>query len=1141
TGNGLNKYDRASKQFIHYWCLTEEYLEAGYSVDHFWLHSIFEDSQGVFWLGSRGGMTELNLQTGSFNIYEHDPEDAESLFYNGVMSICEDRLGFLWISTINGLDRFDKNTGKFYHYKHDGSKPGTLSNDEVSAVLADRSGTIWISTYGGGVDKYTPPNPSFKKYNPDKAEFDNFLHTIIIEDKNRMIWMGTNRGLMQLNPETGTIEKYGPDQIIDQVFEDKSGRIWFQPMQKNLYIIDQPGRLHEFRDASGSEFTGSITSINKSNNGNIWLGTWEGKVYNLNPGSGELALHLEENIIIESLCEDDSGLLWCGTREKGLFCYDPVQKKSSWFTYNPKDTSTISSNLVNQISKDKDGNLLLVAGRNLNKYDRKTGRFKRLGEKDGFPGNIVQVNEDEKGNLWMSTLTGIVKYSIQTGQFRKYGNLNGYLYKTKSGSFYLAGLEGITFFHPDSLKDNPFIPPVVITSFRLFEEPYPFSKEIHLSYKENFLSFEFAALNYVNPEKNQYAYKMEGIDQDWVYAGTRRFASYPDLDPGEYVFRVKGSNDDGVWNEEGTSMAISISPPFWKTWWAYTVYAVIFLMVLYGIRKYELNRISLKNQVIVDKVILLEKEETEKMKSRFFANISHEFRTPLTLILGPVEKIISNTSDDIIKDANIIRRNSKRLLQLINQLLDLSRLEAGKLKLEASKGNLVPFVKGIALSFESLADSKDITLDIQFEEDKIELFFDREKMMKILTNILSNAFKFTPENGRITVSVNEIKDPGKTGIVEIKIKDSGIGIHRDELPKLFDRFYQVDSSFTKEYEGTGIGLALVKELVELHHGTVKVESEIADPETGMAGYTEFTVRLPLGTAHLKNDEIIKNGHLPAIPETYTCDANNFIPKEVQEELAGTVSDNKNINLVVEDNQEMREFIKESLNGNYIIKEAVNGEQGVAIAGKIIPDLIISDLMMPKMDGNELVKILKNDEKTCHIPIILLTAKAGQESRLEGLETGADEYLTKPFDLKEMQVRIKNLIAQRKRMQEKFSKLESYSVSQLVKMPDSMDRKFLIKVGEIIERHISEEEFNIDQFCSELAMSRTQLHRKITALTGKSATLYIRSVKLAKARQMIAEKTGTISEIAYSLGFSSPAYFTRCFREEYGYPPSEIKV
>lgn len=658
------------------------------------------------------------------------------------------------------------------------------------------------------------------------------------------------------------------------------------------------------------------------------------------------------------------------------------------------------------------------------------------------------------------------------------------------------------------------------------------TKEIELSYDDYVVSLEFAALDFHAPEKNKYAYKMEGFEKDWNYTDANgRFVTYTNLDPGEYTFKVKGSNNDGVWNEAGASLRIIITPPWWSTWWAYTLYWFSVILLLISIRTYDLKRQRLKHQLELEHEHSEKLEEVDHMKSRFFANISHEFRTPLTLILGPSESIITETLDEKTKKkAGSIKRNANRLLNLINQLLDLSKLEAGRLKLETSYSNIVTFVKGIAMSFESLAERKDIVLKIKNTSDEIELYFDKEKMEKVFTNLLANAFKFTPGGSKITISVSETDNNS----VEIKIKDAGIGIPQEELPKLFDRFYQVDSSHTRERGGTGLGLALAKELVELHLGSIKVESEEKK-------WTEVTVTLPLGKEHLLPEEIlVADEPLEEIKILVEEEeGRESTSMQVDKPLPEDIIKYKTIILVVEDNTDVREYIKDSLKNEYYIEEAANGEQGLRKAEKIIPDLIISDIMMPKMDGNELTRKLKNDERTSHIPVILLTAKSEQESKLEGLETGADAYLTKPFDTKELQIRIKNLINLRRKLQQKFSHGKIVTIKGEEKKVSGLDEKFMKKVLEVIENHISEETFSIEDFGSEVGMSRMQIHRKLKALTGKSASHYIRSVKLFKAKEMIGKHEATISEIAYSLGFSSPAYFTRCFKEEYGHPPSEL--
>ena len=563
----------------------------------------------------------------------------------------------------------------------------------------------------------------------------------------------------------------------------------------------------------------------------------------------------------------------------------------------------------------------------------------------------------------------------------------------------------------------------------------------------------------------------------------------------------------------------------------------------------------------LQKESLLKRKETEKLqeidriKTIFFTNISHEFRTPLTLILGPSEKILSDeANENTKKEAALIKRNATRLLTLVNQLLDLSKLEAGKLKLQVSKGNIVSFVKGVAMSFESLAKRKNIQLIMSSDNDDIELYFDKDKMAKILSNLISNAFKFTREGGEVIVLVkfshtelvsassysseipNQIRNDK---IVTIRVKDTGKGISEEDLPKLFDRFYQVDAS---EHEGTGIGLALTKELVELHHGNIRVLSRIGEG-------SEFIFELPLGREHFNNDEIIieketENNVMNNLPtnnltEVITGNMNkdNYLSR-LDEDFIETTED-KNIILIVEDNIDVREYIKDSLSSDYLFEEAINGEQGLIKAEQIIPDLIISDIMMPKMDGNELSGKIKNNEKTSHIPVILLTAKSELESKLEGLETGADDYLTKPFDTKELQIRIKNLIGIRKKLQDKYSRGDYVPVKRGKKKLSNLEELFMNKVTEVINKHLSEEDFSIEQFGKEVGMDRVQLHRKLKALSGKSPSNYLRSVRLVKAKRMISEKKGNVSEIAYAVGFSSPTYFTRCFREEFGRAPSDL--
>ena len=1157
TGNGLDKLDRKTGKFLHYWHDPKN-LNGSIRIDwdnsieyssSYQINYIYEDNVGMIWLCTNGqGLIEVNPEDGSYITYKHDEKDPESLISltsDNIEAIAQDHNGIYWIGTkYNGLNKFNKQTNKFTYYFHDDFDPGSLSINMILSICCERSGTIWITTFNG-LNKINRKKFPFKQYNNIENSWDKSFGTSasVINSNNGKLWVQTGNGeTLKFDPES---DKFFPQFNSNKtgknyIAEDNAGNIFIKSSAGGIYLKGKNGQISRIKYSSGKEFNQKVYCIyTQPSNDTAWVGTLEGGIFYINKQNKTISLIKSVNTSIKCIYKDSFGLLWAGTKDAGLIQYYESRKKFVLFKSDVNDPRSISGDLITTIYEDEKKNVWFGTNIGLNKYIRSTNSFIHYTEMEGLPNNLIfAIEGDPHGNLWFSTNKGISKLNPETGKIKNYDVTYGFASnrfyftgcQTKNGEIYFGGPGGITRFHPDSIRENPYIPPIVITSIKLFNKSIRFRKEIKLHYNENFLSFDFAGLSYVSPERNQYAYKMEGIDRDWVYSGNTHNVSYTNMEPGKYTFKVRGSNNDWVWNEVGTSISIIISPPWWRTTWAYIFYGFTFVLSLYGLRRYELNRVRLKDKIKLDEAVLKEREETDKIKSRFFANISHEFRTPLTLILGPAEKINSQTSSDIVKDSSIIKRNSKRLLQLVNQLLDLSKLEAGKLKLEATKANIVSFVKGIALSFESLSEEKDITLKIFSEKDLIEVYFDKEKMIKILTNILSNAFKFTEQDEKITIAIKE-----NINNVEIKIRDTGIGIPQEEIPKLFDRFYQVDFSYTKEYEGTGIGLALTKELVELHHGSISVESEVGQ-------WTEFTIKFPLGKKHLMEDEVLAE-EKPDKTKIPVDEENYLIPKSVGINLTdndgvNSSKEDKTIILVVEDNYDMREYIKESLGEDYLVEEAINGEQGVRKAEKIIPDLIISDMMMPKMDGNEMTRILKNDEKTSHIPIIILTARSGQENKLEGLQTGADDYLTKPFDIKELQIRMENLISIRKKLQEKYSK-NNYIGKQDKKKLSSLDEKFMNKVMEVVENHLGEEDFSIEEFDKKLGMGRVQIYRKLKALTGKSPSRYIRTIRLIKARKMIIEKQGNISEIAYSVGFAAPQYFTKCFREEFGYTPSDL--
>ena len=1131
----LNWIDEKEKQasFLHYKYKADDPASIGGNE----IVQIYEDRDGQVWIGTwGGGLNKLipgkdkNSPT-SFKTFTHDANDPRSLSGNIVYTIYEDNSGLLWVgSWAKGFNKFNKKKKLFKHYKHVPNSPSSLSVNSVLDIYEDRSGILWIGTFDGGLNRFDRKTEKFKHYrnnaNDPFSIGDDGIYSIF-EDKSGMLWIGTfNGGLNMLNPKTENFTRY----------------------QHN------PGNPKSI----SSNF---VNNICEDKDGNLWIGTFGAGLNRFDRITGEFThyRHIQDNSKslsgdnIELLYLDKSGELWIGTHS-GLNRYDRKNDNFTRHHYDPNNPSSLSNNYVFCIHEDKKGRFWIgTNGGGLNKYDTETGKFFNYRMSNGLPNDVIYgILEGDNGNLWLSTNDGLSKFNPDAETFRNYDErdglqskgFNSYSYcKSRTGELLFGGPNGLNIFHPDSIKDNEHIPSVVLTNFLLYNEPVAIgfdsaynrtilkksiteADQIELSYEDKVLSFEFSALDFHVPWKNKYAYIMEGFENDWNYTdANRRFASYTNLDPGEYTFRVKGSNNDGIWNEAGTSIKVIILPPWWSTSWAYIIYSVSIISIIYLTWKLQLKRIRIKHDYEMSRFEAEKMHEVDEMKNRFFANISHEFRTPLTLISGPAEDLIDETENYRIKEkAEIIKRNAARLNILVNQLLDISKLEAGKMKLETTELDIIPIIKGLVLSFASFAERKNISLKFSSPETHLNVFIDREKITKIITNLLSNALKFTHHGGMVEVSIEKLPDR-----VKIDVMDNGIGIPASRMDRIFDRFFQVDGGHTRENEGTGIGLALTKELVELHKGRIMVDSREDCGST-------FTVTLPLGKHHYSEDEICgPKAKLHEITlEENTClevDDNETVKKN----MTILLETGKPLILVVEDNPDVRKYIIDHLEKEFRIIEAADGDSGLHEAVKHFPDLIISDIMMPKMDGLEFCKKVKEDERTSHIPVILLTAKAADQDKLGGFQSGADDYIMKPFDTKLLKARIRNLIENRRRLQEKFHS-EGYIIP---KEFNSLDEVFLKRILNVIDEHISDENFNIEMLSKESAMSREQIYKKLVALTGKSPVLFLRSIRLAKSRIMLKERRGTISEISYLVGFSSPAYFTKCFKEEFGYSPSEL--
>jgi signal transduction histidine kinase/ligand-binding sensor domain-containing protein/DNA-binding response OmpR family regulator len=1160
--NGLYKFDRSTREFVllHHDGTDPESI-AGNSVDE-----INEDKDGTLWLGTGAGLDRLDIETGKF---------THSVPTYSVWSLCLDNTGTLWLGGREGLLEFNPKEGTTAKYRVSPDRPedhiyrvcqdpvtGSLwlgtrfglfsfnrvsknarsySTERVFAICKERSGTLWVGAFTG-IKKLNRSAMPFKRYPMSE------LASVVKEGKEGILWIKVPNGYRKFDVQREEFVPYsfGKDSVVF-VF-NSGGDLLLYSDTDTLSTLDSSGVRHVWGPCSRA-FAYSVSHNWKGKKG-FWVGTDLGGLHRIKFEDYRFRETESKNIKlgIRWIYEDSDGTVWLPAARGKLFCYDPARDTITEFTASPNTPSPPPGGRVNDICEDTRGMLWFATTDGLMGLDRQAQRFVRYGEKDGLPSdNIRGVLVDDHGRLWLASNRGISKLVPETGQIRNYDAsygleptadaLWGKGCKTRDGEMYFGGAKGFTRFHPDSVTDNQFIPPIVITAFRKFDRPSPFSSEMRLPYDEDFLSFEFAALSYISPERNQYAYMLEGLDKDWVYCGTRRFTSYPGLDPGKYVFRVKGSNNDGVWNEVGTSIAITIAPPWWKTTWAYVLYAIVLLSMLYLAWKLQIKRISLAHEVELRRLESERLHEMDELKSRFFTNISHEFRTPLTLILGPLQQIIERTKEaDTRDDLRVVHKNAKRLLALVNQLLDISKLESGTTKLQTAPRNIVQLWKALVLSFASHAERKRITLTFNAREDGVVAYIDEDKIEKIVINILSNAIKFTPEGGRIDVVV--IKDEA---FVNMTVRDTGIGIPQNKMSKIFDRFYQVDGSHTRAQEGTGIGLSLTKELVELHKGTIEAESIEGKGTT-------FTIRIPLGKEHLKPEEIreaeregshLAGKEVPVLPEGEICQEELRAQRPdigvITEASLSADQTGQPLLLIVEDNSDVRNYIRNSVDQIYRIREAIDGEDGWSKSIVHMPDIIVSDVMMPRMDGFELCQKLKTDQRTSHIPVILLTAKASNADKIEGFDIGADDYIIKPFDAGEVRARIRNLLAQRRRLHEHFRRYGLFEIEEGKITP--LDQKFLQKTVAVIAEHMSDAAFGVEVLASEMAVSRSLLLKKIEALIGEPPSELVKRTRLNKAAQLIEGRYGNISEIALEVGFNNPSYFGECFKKQFGCTPS----
>ncbi len=1041
----------------------------------------------------------------------------------------------------------------------------TIPNYNVSnhCMVNDRSDITWIGTSGYGVMKLSPRLLKIKTYFKGKSIYTSPLAT----SGGEVFFYNQTTSEYLYNPgDLPRLAKlYHEPKNIFRILEDRDANFWASEFYNGHYYlckVGSAGTLERRWQIAPTGTSGPILNYEPENNtiliASITTGAFN--IYNIDQdlmqtfdfqdfiGSGFLLYAITKTKNDHYWIGSSQGLIHAIPGEEG-FTFELLEKKEG-------DLTGLLNNQVSSLLRSpEDGNILWIGtkGGGLHRLDTRDMTFTHVNSKNGLPNDVIYgILNDDHGHLWMSSNKGIIRYHTKTGQIRNFTKADGLqsdefntyaYYKSKDGTMLFGGINGLNIFHPNDLQDNPVTPEVWITglevnnnkitvgdSTTILDQAIEYTRDLSLPFEQNSISLKFAALEYSAPSKNRFRFYLEGAEEEWAHESTENIANYLNLSPGEYTFKIKGANGDGIWSEQIRSLKISILPPWYRSTLAYFIYALLIGLLIWWYLRLMKNRLRLKHEIELEHKESERLKELDLVKSRFFTNISHEFRTPLTIISGMMDKIEEHPEKWTEKGRKMVRRNSNNLLNLVNQILDLRKLESGKLELNLIQSDLIIYLKYIVESFQSYAEGKDIQLHFQTERSEVIMDFDPEKILRIVSNLLSNAIKFTPEGGDVFIntSIEKVETENIQGsIFNIQIRDTGIGIPPDKIAHIFDRFYQVDDSSTRRGEGSGIGLALTYELVKLMNGDIEVSSR---PGKG----TLFTLKIPIQTQAplaLAKDDLFDQKEI-----SQTLATINF------EELETTTILHYDPSLpsllIVEDNPDVRQYLIACLEDQFQLYIAKDGEEGIDKAIEHIPDIIISDVMMPRKDGFELCQKLKTDERTSHIPIVLLTAKADQDSRISGLERGADDYLTKPFNKKELFVRLKNLLKIRQKLQERYSSLEALSPTQEIAL--QQEDEFITKVRTVIEENLDDETFGIAELCKAVAMSRTQLHRKIKALTNRSTSLYVRSVRLQKAKYLLKNSDLNIAQVAYEVGFSNPNYFSRIFSEEFGIPPTYFR-
>jgi signal transduction histidine kinase/ligand-binding sensor domain-containing protein/DNA-binding response OmpR family regulator len=1093
--------------------------------------AISQNTDGMIWVASDGGGAFVfDKADREMTNIRHQPFDELKISSDGLSFVYCDSQGIVWLGTTKkGVNFYKKDINKFRIYRNMAGDPNSLSHNDANALVEDQKGNIWIGTDGGGLNYLDRKTQKITRFKHDNQSGNSLSSNIIVSlymDHLNKLWIGTYfGGLDQYDPSTGKFSVY----------------------------------RHKFGDTT-SVSDDRIYGINEDSQNNLWVGTWGNGLNLLDRRTGKFRRFTTQNSalcfdMITSIYRDKANLLWFST-EYGLSAFDSSDGRFK--TYQKSDSSkhAISDNNVMNCFEDSRGFFWICTKNGLNLLDRKNSHFRHFSINDGLPSNSLHgIVEDKNRDLWISSKNGIARmeiknvkniynfdfkitsYNVTDGLQGKEFNRSSALC-TSDGEIFLGGPDGLNAFYPGEIKEDTSVAKMIFRDFRIFnksvnygqnydgrillEKPVFNTDKIKLKYRENSFTIEFIALNFFHPDKNKYAYKLEGFDNQWINTdGKNNSATYTNLNNGTYTFRVKELKGKSSGNE--ISLVIVVLPPFWKSWLAYILYVILISLLFVLLRRLILVRERINMRIEQERVEAQHIHEIDSLKLKLFTNISHELRTPLTLIMAPAEKLLSILKEKPEeKYLRLIEQNAKRLLLMVNQLLDFRKMEVQGFNYNPSFGDIVAFIREAVSSFNNLSEQKHIKLAFITQIKELNTYFDKDKLEKIIFNLLSNSFKFTAGNGQVTVSLfleavtNALNENYAGSKLFIEVEDTGIGIPADKIDKIFTRFFQADNTNQVE-KGTGIGLSLVSEFVKLHGGEIIVRSEIGKGSC-------FTVILPVNQSEVADETTNLQEEAVWVTPMITTG----------KEAPAGITDRPSL-LIAEDNDDLRFYLKDNLLGQFDILEAANGADALKMIQKIVPDLIISDIMMPGMDGIELCRRVKTDRSICHIPFILLTARSSEQQQLEGLETGADDYIKKPFNFQILEAKIINIINLRRNMRQVFKNKLHIEPQDIT--VTSLDEQFMKKVLDLVEKNISSADYSIEAMSHDMGMSRTLLYKKILALTGKSPLEFVRLLKLKRAAILLSRSQMNVSEIAFRVGFNDPKYFSKHFKNEFGVLPS----